>query len=126
MYGDLVVGSRLAGSADDLPDNIPDLMLGYLNEINRSVTAKLRLDDRTVHQDVKILAWECLKETYRPSCTGRAPAIKALGGDDAEIRIKYLDARLRAIRTLRPAPERLRLALDPLAEYLARLHPPDP
>jgi HEAT repeat protein len=122
MYADLLIGSRLAQSADDLPDNIPDLMLGYLNEINRSVTAKLRLDDRTVHQDVKILAWECLKETYRPSCTGRAMAIKALGGDDAEIRIKYLDERLRVIRTLGPARERLRFALDPLAEYLAGLH----
>jgi len=122
MYADLLIGSRLAQSEDDLPDNIPDLMLAYLNEINRSVTAKLRLDDRTVHQDVKILAWECLKETYRPSCTGRAAAIKALGGDDAEIRIKYLDERLRVIRTLGPARERLRFALDPLAEYLAGLH----
>src|SRR5260370_42379650 len=107
MYGDLVVGSRLAGSADDLPDNIPDLMLGYLNEINRSVTAKLRLDDRTVHQDAKILAWECLKQTYRPSCTGWATAIKALAVDDARIRIKYLGERLSDLGTRRPARERL-------------------
>jgi hypothetical protein len=86
------------------------------------VTEKLRLDDLTVHQDAKVLAWECLRETLRPGGTQRATAVKALGGDDADIRLRYLDERLRVIHTLGPARERIRFALDPLAEYLAALH----
>lgn len=116
-----------------LPDNIPDLMLSYLNELNRSVTGD-KFDDssdgdslrdsfasRTVQQDAKAIAWECLKQTYRPATAKREDAIAVLGGDNAEARLKYLEDRLRLIQTIGPALDQIRFALDPLAEYLAGL-----
>lgn len=112
-----------------LPDNIPDLMLSYLNELNCSVTGDKFDDDadgerfasRTVQQDAKAIAWECLKQTYRPATAKREDAIAALGGDNAEARLKYLEDRLRLIQTIGPALDQIRFALDPLAEYLAGL-----
>jgi HEAT repeat protein len=104
-----------------LPENIPNLMLSYLNYLNRQVTEG-KLDDRIVHHDTKIVAWECLKQIYRPSATKREDAITALGGDNAETRLKYLEERLRIIQTISPAKDQIRFSLDPLAEYLAGLH----
>ncbi|MBD0344988.1 MAG: hypothetical protein ICV63_09255 [Coleofasciculus sp. Co-bin14] len=103
-----------------LPNNIPDLMLSYLNELNQDVTGD-KFDDRTVQQDAKAIAWECLKQTYRPATAKRENILTVLGGDDAEARLKYLEDRLRLIQTIGPAQDQIRFALDPLAEYLAAL-----
>ncbi|NEQ20796.1 MAG: HEAT repeat domain-containing protein, partial [Microcoleus sp. SIO2G3] len=103
-----------------LPDNIPDLMLSYLNELNRDVTGD-KFDDRTVQDDAKAIAWECLKQTYRPTTTKRQDAIAVLIADNAEARLQYLEDRLRLIQTIGPAQDQIRFALDPLAEYLAAL-----
>jgi hypothetical protein len=103
-----------------LPDNIPDLMLSYLNELNRDVNAD-KLDNRIIQEDAKALAWECLKGTYRPATAKRKDAIAIFSGDDAEARLKYLEDRLRLIQTIGPAQDQIRFALDPLAEYLAAL-----
>ena len=110
-----------------LPDNIPDLMLSYLNELNRDVNAD-KLDNRMIQEDAKALAWECLKGNYRPATAKRkdalaklAEGIALLNGDDAEARLKYLEDRLRLIQTIGSAQDQIRFALDPLAEYLAAL-----
>jgi hypothetical protein len=49
-------------------------------------------------------------------------ALAALGGDNAEARLKYLEQRLYLIQTIGAAQDQIRFALDPLAEYLAALH----
>lgn len=108
------------GSPLQLPDNIPDLMLSYLNELNRDVSSD-KFDDRTVQEDAKAIAWECLKQTYRPATAKRQDALAALVGDNVEARFKYLEDRLRLIQTIGPAQDQIRFALDPLAEYLAAL-----
>ena len=103
-----------------LPNNIPDLMLSYLNELNQEVKED-KLDDRTVQEDAKAIAWECLKQTYRPATAMRKDVLAVLNGDNAETRLQYLEDRLRLIQTIGPAKDRIRFALDPLAEYLAGL-----
>ncbi len=103
------------------PGNIPDLMLGYLNELNRSVTDDHKLSDRNVQQDAKIIAWECLKQTFRPTTANRDAVLATLGGNDAEIRLQYLETRLRLIQIIGAAHDTMRFALDPLAEYLAAM-----
>jgi hypothetical protein len=77
--------------------------------------------DRTVQQDAKAIAWECLKQTYRPATAKHEEALALLSGDDAEARLKYLENRLRLIQTIGPAQDQIRFALDPLTEYLAAL-----
>ncbi|HEY9599120.1 MAG TPA: PBS lyase, partial [Cyanophyceae cyanobacterium] len=113
-----------------LPNTIPDLMLSYLNELNRGVTGD-KFDDspngdsfasRTVQQDAKAIAWECIKVSYRPGTAKREDCLAALDGDNTEARLKYLEDRLRLIQTIGPALDQIRFALDPLAEYLAGLH----
>ncbi|AFY56538.1 NACHT domain protein [Rivularia sp. PCC 7116] len=108
----------------DLPNNIPDLMLQYLNQINQDVTRDKKVDDRKVHKDAKILAWECCRQTvkpFRPIPITIEDTLKALGGDDAENRLKYLKD-LDIIQFIGAAQDQIGFVLDPLAEYLACLH----
>ena len=123
LYAEQLVTSRdvTASSVSTLPENVPNLMLGYLNELNRDVTDD-QLDDRTVHQDAKTIAWECLQQSYQPGTAKRADAVAALaalGTDDAEAHLDYLENRLHLIQTIGSAKDRIRFCLDPLAEYLA-------
>ncbi len=121
LYAEQMIAAKEGLSVGDLPNNIPDLMLCYLNELNRSVTGD-KLDNRTVQQDAKAIAWECLKGTFRSATGKRESAIVALNEDNAEVRLEYLENRLHLIQTIGPAQDKIRFALDPLAEYLAGLH----
>jgi hypothetical protein len=94
-------------------------MLQYLNQLNRT---KPRLDDRAVRAAAKSIAWECLRHTYQPSPAKMDAILNALGGDAAEDKIKYLEQKLQLIQVLGVARDRVKFALDPLAEYLAGLH----
>ncbi|MFB2976854.1 hypothetical protein [Microseira sp. BLCC-F43] len=127
LYAEQLIAAKVGSIQElplqlpQLPDNIPDLMLSYLNELNRDLTGD-KFDNRTIHQDAKTLAWQCLKQIYRPAAAKREDAIAALGGDNAEARLKYLETRLRLIQTIGPAQDQIRFSLDPLAEYLAGLY----
>jgi hypothetical protein len=107
-----------------LPANIPDLMLGYLNELNRDVTVD-RLPDQIVHQAAKIIAWQCLRQTFQSTAAKRVEVVAALADADmteVEALLNYLETSLHLIQTMGPARDRLRFAVDPLAEYCAALH----
>jgi HEAT repeat protein len=106
-----------------LPDDIPSLMLGYLNELNRDITTQ-PLADRVVHQDAKALAWACVQSQFYPNPILRTAAIAALaavGQAEPETHLDYLETKLRLIETVGASQDRLRFCLDPLAEYLAAL-----
>lgn len=121
LYTEQMISNKERLTVSDLPDNIPDLMLSYLNELNLGVTEN-RLDDRLVHSDAKVLAWECLKQTFRPTSARYDDVVSALGCEDPEMRLKYLEERLHLIQAVQPTQNRFRFLLDPLAEYLAGLH----
>ena len=123
LYADQMVAAKESKADQELPKTIPDLMLCYLNELNRNVGAE---DNRTVQRDCKIIAWECLKASYRPAPAERTAVIEALkvnGLDERTIedRLTYLLNRLRVIQVSGVAEDRIRSVLDPLAEYLAGL-----
>jgi HEAT repeat protein len=121
LYADQLIAKKEGTTDGNLPENIAELMLYYLNQVNRSVTEN-KSSDATVHKDAKIIAWECLKPTYRPAAANPQNAIIALGEDTAESRIKYLEEKLRIIQTKGVAHDQIHFALDPVAEYLAALH----
>ena len=121
LYTDQLIAKKEGTTDGNLPDNIAELMLHYLNQLNHSVTEE-KISDSTVHKDAKIIAWECLKSTYRPAAANPQNAIIALGEDTAESRIKYLEEKLRIIQTKGVARDQIHFALDPVAEYLAALH----
>ncbi|MBW4492161.1 MAG: HEAT repeat domain-containing protein [Oscillatoria princeps RMCB-10] len=121
LYADQMIAAKEGATEGDLPDNIPELMLYYLNQLNRSVSGE-KFSDTTLHQAAITLAWECLKSTFRPAPANRQAAIAALGGDSAESRLKYLEEKLRLIQTKGVAHDQISFSLDPVAEYLAGLH----
>ena len=103
------------------PQSIPDLMLQYLNRVNRSIKEN-RIDDRAVHADAKRIAWMCLEARFRPTDAAIDEVLDRLGGTDAADRLSYLEGRLNLVQVKQPAQDRVRIVLDPLAEYLAGLH----
>ncbi|WP_017716539.1 HEAT repeat domain-containing protein [Kamptonema formosum] len=121
LYADQMVAAKEGATEGDIPDNIPELMLYYLNQLNRSVYGE-KLSNSTLHEDAITLAWECLKSTFRPAPANREDAIAALGGDSAESRLKYLEEKLRLIQAKGVGHDQISFSLDPVAEYLAGLH----
>ncbi|KST67229.1 HEAT repeat domain-containing protein [Mastigocoleus testarum] len=124
LYAEQLIANVDMQQENSLPENVPSLMLGYLNEVNRDVTED-NLDDRTVHQDMKAIAWECLQENYQPGNAKLNDAIDALsdmGIDEPEVHLDYLENRLHLIQTIGYAKDEIRFCLDPLAEYLAGLY----
>ncbi len=121
LYAEQLIAFKEGTSTKGLANNIPDLMLSYLNELNRSLLDN-RFDDALVHHDAKIVAWECLKQTFRPSSALKKTAISSLAGKQAETRLEYLEKRLRLLQTSGAGADKIRFSLDPLAEYLAGLH----
>jgi hypothetical protein len=120
LYAEQLIDAK-EGGVGELPDHIPGLMLSYLNELNRGATAS-DPDDRTVHRDLKAIAWQCLRETYRPVPAPRDAVLAAMNGADAEKRLNYLEDRLRIIKTIDADRNHIRVVLDPLTEYLGGLY----
>ena len=120
LYADQMVASKASSALGYIPDNVPDLILHYLNQINRAATDNA-LDDRTVHKSAKIIAWECFRETLSPASAERDTVLRALG-KDAETNLDYLENRLQLIQTVGPAQDKICFLLDPIAEYLAGLY----
>ncbi|WP_377477339.1 MAG: HEAT repeat domain-containing protein [Microcoleus anatoxicus] len=124
LYADVLIAKMEGVKDQNLPQNIPDLMLEYVKQLNRDV-AENKLTNRTVYEDAQLLAWECLKLTYRPASTKIKDAINALSilnSQNAEQRLNYLEDKLHLLQTNLPSQENVRFVLDPVAEYLAGLH----
>ena len=108
-------------SLDDLPDSIPDLMLGYLNWINRNRTDE-DPDHRTIHSLSKVIAWASLEETFRPSDALLSVIQSALPDEqNLDKKLSYMSEKLGLIRFVGHSLNRIRFTLDPLSEYLAGL-----
>ncbi|HIK10770.1 MAG TPA: HEAT repeat domain-containing protein [Oscillatoriaceae cyanobacterium M33_DOE_052] len=121
LYMEVLIGFQTGEYENDMPKNIPELMLAYVNKINGQVMEG-KLADRALHQDLKKIAWECLKENYRPTAAKIDVALAAIGGDDAADRLAYLENRLYLLKTSNPGKDKISFDLDPLAEYFAGLH----
>ena len=129
LYADQLIANESNQTTKNLPDNIPDLMLSYLNQINYQLVEKgleNHLDNLTVHQVAKVIAWECLKQTFRPTTVPLDILLKVLGehwsGEQAKTHLKYLENSLHIVETVKPSEDQIRFSLDPLAEFLAGLY----
>ncbi len=119
LYADQMIAQQ-AGAGGTLPANVPELMLNYVTQVNSTLPPAIRRDNLLVHEDAQRVAWECLKATYRPTTASRKAVLDALAGEEARARLDYLKERLRLVET-QGAEEKIRIVLDPLAEYLAAL-----
>jgi formylglycine-generating enzyme required for sulfatase activity len=125
LYVDQVIDAGGLKTAQ-LPDNIPELMVKYLCWLNRpALIAKAhRREDEEIRQDAKVVAWKCLQESrYRPSTARYSDVIEALNqinpDQKAVERLTYLSDRLRLVQI---EGDRVRIILDPVAEYLAAFY----
>ena len=129
LYADQLIANESNQTTKNLPDNIPDLMLSYLNQINYQLIEKgleNHLDNLTVHQVAKVIAWQCLKQTYRSTTVPLDTLLKVLGeqwGEEpAKTYLKYLENSLNIVETIKPSEDQICFSLDPLAEFLAGLY----
>ncbi|MDJ0593583.1 MAG: SUMF1/EgtB/PvdO family nonheme iron enzyme [Pleurocapsa sp. MO_226.B13] len=136
MYADEVIASAEHGGilVDRLPENIPELMLKYVNRLNESVEEKDRRENLEVQEDAQIVSWECLNdpnllfEPYNASYEKVLEALTKLSEEenekarkqDAQKRLKYLVKKLRLVQIIEP--NKVRISLDSVSEYLAALH----
>lgn len=118
LFAEQMISAKDGDLGNALPQSIPDLMLEYLNRINRR---HVGIDDRALHTAVKIIAWECLRKNLRPAPAKFSTISEALGEDRKAI-LRFLEDELQLIATLGAARDKIRFALDPLAEYLAALY----
>jgi len=122
LYAEQMIALKEGATDGDAPENIPDLMLSYLNDLCRGAGPD-DPDIRVVHEAAKSIAWECLKKTLKPMPARRDDVLSALGGEEkGKPLLKYLEEKLKVVQTVGAGRDRVRFALDPLAEYLAAMH----
>ncbi|HIK29064.1 MAG: NACHT domain-containing protein [Oscillatoriaceae bacterium SKW80] len=118
MYAELMIAHQQGKIQGELSTNIPAMMLQYLNHINDAVISG-KLDNYIIQQDAKVLAWECLKDSYQVASIKRKDALAVLGEESNE-RFDYLEKRLCLVTNIEPN-ESVGFTIEPLAEYLAGL-----
>lgn len=122
MYVELMIASKGEPSELDSPRNLPDLMLGYVNNINESEKANKK-NIAVVLPAAKAAAWECLRKSFRPADATRNDVLSALKREaDPEALVVYLEKRMQLIQTAGAGKDKVRFSLDPLAEYLSSLY----
>jgi HEAT repeat protein len=65
LYARQMIAAKSGEFQEQLPKNIPDLMLRYLSTINASVASN-KASNREVHRDMKLIAWQCLRNDFKP------------------------------------------------------------
>lgn len=120
LYARLVIAAVEESTDLDIPRSIPQLMIEYVNLLNR-VIERTPHSDRAVQHDAKAVAWAVTERALVPSDVSRGTVLEQLGGDDAEGRLDYLESALHLVQTIGPTRDRVRFTIDPLAEYLAAI-----
>ncbi|MGD1809024.1 HEAT repeat domain-containing protein [Dapis sp. BLCC M126] len=130
LYAEKMINSQENNvTSEGSLDNIPDLILNHLEKLNRQGERETRSEYPTVKKDAQLIAWKCLEQNYKPSYAERKEVIEAfssLGRDDAISCLEYFEKYLRLLKSIgygeRKDRNKIRFALDPLAEYLAALY----
>jgi HEAT repeat protein len=121
LYLELMIAAAEGRRTDDLPANVPDLMLSYINELNQNARNDAP-DNATVQQGLKVVAWKCLQQTFKPETADRQEVLADLAALPGGEHLDYLlENQLTLIRTQIDA-RYIRFTIDPLAEYLAGLY----
>ncbi len=124
LLAKLAADQLIAGKP--LPTSIPDLMLKSLDVLSDPVQHhEFKPDNRTVYRDAEAIAWTCLQSTYCPNTASRNAITEVLTKNSkAEVpqRLNYLATKLRVVDIVGEGQDQIRIALDPMAEYLAGLH----
>jgi hypothetical protein len=106
---------------EDLPTTIPKLMVRSI-QVLYAKTPCPELSSNKVITAASLIAWECLKENYRPVSAEYDQVEKALAGiPNGEKALSYLKDTLKIIEIAK-LDQKIGFKIDPLAEYLAGMH----
>jgi urea transport system substrate-binding protein len=119
MYADQLIGNKLYDNTLILPKDIPNLMLGYINELNR-INKDTEFSNQLIHQYTREIAWECIKVSFRPRVAKRETILKLLNNNNKLL--DYFEKRLGIIQAIGIDYSGVKFTIDPLAEYLAGLY----
>jgi urea transport system substrate-binding protein len=120
MYAEQLIGIKKRGDTSYPPGDIPSLMLGYLDELNRT-NMNPEFNNCAVHRVSKVIAWLCMKDTYQTSVVKRSTVIKEIGKNNERLLI-HLEERLKLVQSTGIDHDGVRFSIDPLAEYLAAFY----
>jgi HEAT repeat protein len=129
LYADRLIASRQQNTQVEHENNVPSLMLDYINRINSNVSQTDRLPNVLVQQDVKVIAWCCLKARFSPGSAAIADVLAALQKEDVakqdmpkpELRLRYLIDQLELLHLREPVETEVYFNLNVLVEYFAAL-----
>ncbi|MDH5302237.1 MAG: HEAT repeat domain-containing protein [Gammaproteobacteria bacterium] len=122
LYLDQMAYARSHGRDESGPHSIPELMLHYLNTLNRGVPEDERLPDRNVHRFAEALAWLCLRNNFRPMPVREEEISHATRGAIGAQQLNYLQHRLHLIDSYSAAQDQVAFCTKALAEHLAARH----
>jgi HEAT repeat protein len=128
IYVEILISSHEANTLakKDLPKNIPDLMLRYVDGLIR--TEEGAPDPISIHDCLKVISWMYLKDSFRPIVALRTDIVKELSKlsnrEQVDQTLGYLEKKLHLLESVKKSPgdDRVLMTLDPLAEYLAARH----
>ena len=127
LYTDCAIADREKQSIDRGPENIPDLILNYLDRLNQGGLGDRHWPDLTLHRRAQVVAWECLQQNYRPVFIPEGEVLAALAKHDkpnperAKTDLEYL---IRDVGLLASVPTTGEVCFlqSPVARYLAGLY----
>jgi adenylate kinase family enzyme len=125
MYADQLVADKQEDRLSAPPRNIPQMILSYVNERNRSIPSAERIPTHRLHDLAKRISWVCIKGRFRMSAVaikGRnAKVISDEGENEVRKIVDYFVARLQLCEYYDSSNEYVIVKLDPVAECLAAL-----
>ena len=120
LFVEQMVAQKENVSIDNLPDNIPELMLKNIDILHSATHTTLSV--REINKVAKIIAWECLKGDFRPLPASFDDISKVLTQFNYNTELlTYLIEKLKLLETV-SFDEKIRFRIDPLCEYLAGMY----
>jgi hypothetical protein len=100
---------------------VPAVMIQYLMELNRDMQGEDTSTPNVV-MTAKVIAWECVKQHFRPGEVSRVILRARLASDTRSRVVAHLEKYLQIIAPVDVEGTTLRFTYPQLAEYLAALH----
>jgi HEAT repeat protein/energy-coupling factor transporter ATP-binding protein EcfA2 len=121
LFCEYMVDLKEGNPGQSNPKSVPELILSYISSVAHRSANSVRTD--ILFRAFRIVSWECLRKTLRPASVRREDLASALvlNNVDAGI-LATLEVDLTLLQVSGTSSERLRVTLDPIAEYLAAIH----
>ena len=120
LYIEMLIAGKDGLSTKDLPANVPDLMVSYVDKVSGNAgydtAGKIR-----VREAMKQVGRLCLAPRFQPDSASRTEIEEALRGAGLPDTILSELEKMRLVVAVDQEKKKLKIVMDPLAEYMAAL-----